>query len=122
MRMFPHHARVTRPSAVASAGTGQQNSDGVWEPGSGTPSILTTVVVFDGPVDVQDNGATVTRDAVTGVPVERADARMFLRDRSKISRIHNEDTVRITWTDGTTQDAEVAAVIRLDATVLLRFV
>lgn len=113
-RRFPHRLRITRPG---EGGGGSQNDDGEWvpdEPGGET-------LLYDELADVQDGGATVRRDAVSGVPVETADAAAFLRDANRIALVRRGDTAVVRWEDGTEQDAEVVGVVRLDAKVLLSF-
>lgn len=115
-RRYPQRVLIARVASGSTGGT--QNPDGTWTPGTPGTSTLT---VYDDWADVQDDGATVRRDMTTGVPVETADAKIYLRDVNRIALVQRGDVAHVTWKDGTEQDAEVVSVVRLDAKLLVRF-
>lgn len=94
--------------------------EGRWVPDTG-PGAVTEVLVTSQRADIQDMRAVISRD-VAGVPVETADAKAFLTDRSVMHRIRVGQSAVVTWRDGTVQQAEIAGARRLDGVVFLRFV
>lgn len=106
--MYPHRWRVVR------AGAGSQDPDtGAWVPGAGE-------VVYDGAADCQDEGETVRRDT-EGREVAISDATLYLADERAAARHKVGDRGVVTWEDGTTSDAEVARVVRLDGKLHLKW-
>lgn len=101
-------------AVITRAGSGGTTDD----EGNYTPSAATTV--YNDAVDAQDAGQVVMRDAA-GVPTVTSDVTLFLKDESKISSIQEDDIVIITWEDGTTDDARVQRVRRIDGSILCRW-
>ena len=118
-RRFPHRLRVTRPNP-ATPGSGDQDDDGVWVP-TVDPNVPGEITLYNERADVQDDGATVTRDRTTGVPVEKADAKAFLRIPGAVAAIKRGDIAHVTWEDGTISDAEIVDVVRLDGKLRMNF-
>lgn len=101
---YPHRWVCTRPDPT-DPGT-QDPDTGAWTPGSGT-------TVYDGEADCQDEGETLRRDQ-DGRPLQSSEAVLYLEDESKVADHRPGDTGTVTWEDGTTSDAEVVRVVRLD--------
>lgn len=106
---YPHQLVITRPGAGA-----QDPDTGAWVPGAAT-------TVYDDLADVQDAGVVVEQKA-DGTPVRRSDAEVFLKDESGIGGIKVGDDAVVTWEDGTTADAKVSLVRRLDGALGLEWV
>lgn len=103
---YPHRLSITRE------GTGSQDPDtGAWTPG-------TAVMIYDGPADVQDGGETIQRDS-DGRPTAVSDATAYLEDERAVGSIYVGDRAVVTWEDGTTADARVLKVVRLDGKLQL---
>jgi hypothetical protein len=105
---YRHRLKITRP------GTGTQDASGGWTAGPET-------VVLDVAADVQDHGPGIRRSAA-GEVFDESDALAFLPRGTDVGGIKPEDPARITWPDGTTQQAQVVRARRLDQTVSLKFV
>lgn len=105
---YPHHLLCKR------TGAGAQDPD----TGAHTPGAAT--VVYDGEADVQDKGEVVRRDA-SGRPEATSEATAYLEDESEIGAFRHGDVVTVTWEDGSTADAEVQRVVRLDGKLHLRW-
>jgi hypothetical protein len=108
---YPHVWTCTRPDP-ANPGT-QDPGTGAWTPGG-------TLPVYDGAADCQDEGETIQRDA-DGRPVSTSEATLYLADESRAAAHRIGDTGTVTWEDGTTSDAEVARVVRLDGKLHLKW-
>jgi hypothetical protein len=103
---YPHHLLCTRE------GTGAQDPDtGAWTPGAPT-------TVYDGAVDVQDEGETIQRDS-EGRPTQVSGGTAYLEDESAIGDFAIGDRVTVTWEDGTTADAVVQKIVRMDGKLQL---
>lgn len=76
--------------------------------------------VYDGPADCQDEGETIRRDA-DGRPVAMSAATLYLEDESAALLHDAGDTGTVTWEDGSTDDAEVVKVVRLDGKLHLKW-
>lgn len=100
----------------ATSGGGSQDDDGAF---TDNPATEDRAVVYRGRGDVQDGGKMFRRDEA-GAPVESSDAVIFLADERSISLIQEDMLVDITWEDGTTSQATVSKVRRLDGTVWVR--
>lgn len=103
---YPHRLLVTREGAGA-----QDPDTGAWTPGA-------PVSVYDGEADVQDEGETIQRDS-DGRPTKVSDATAYLADESGIGSFREGDVAVVTWEDGTTADAVVQRVVRLDGKLQL---
>lgn len=98
---YPHRLLVTRE------GAGSQDPDtGAWTPG-------TPVTIYDGPADVQDEGEAIQRDS-DGRPTKVSDATAYLADETGMGAFKERDVAVVTWEDGTTSDAVVQKIVRLD--------
>lgn len=105
---YPHRLRVTRASGGA-----QDPDTGAWTPEAAT-------VLYDGAADVQDEGEAMVRDA-DGRPLSTSDGVAYLASESAIGTMRPGDACLVTWPDGTTSDAEVLRVVRLDGKLHLRW-
>lgn len=105
---YPHTWTCTR-----SSGGTQDPDTGEWTPGA-------TTTVYSGPADCQDEGETIRRDA-DGRPVTMSEAVLYLADETAVADHRPGDTGTVTWEDGTTDDAEVAKVVRLDGKIHLKW-
>jgi hypothetical protein len=97
-------------------GTGTQDpTTGVWTP------VAADQVVYDGPADVQDRGAVLSRDG-SGRLVEVWDAEAFLPllAATVLGRIRPDQPCNIRWADGSLATAEVVRLRRLDHAVELK--
>jgi len=108
---YPHRLLITR----AVAGEGTQDPD----TGESTPG--STSRIYNGKADVQDEGKALSREP-GGRPTEMSDAVAYLEDESAIGTIKTGDLALVTWEDGTTADAMVQKVVRLDGTLFLKWV
>lgn len=79
----------------------------------------TDTVVYDGPADVQDAGASIPR-GMTGQPGKEAEATAFLPDESRVGLIEQYDEATVTTPEGRVKLGEVSATRELDGVVLLR--
>lgn len=104
----PHRWTCTR------SGTGTQDpGTGAWTPGADT-------TVFDGPADIQDGGEETSRDT-EGRLVVRSIAVMFL-DPEEAAHDHVVGDVGTgTWEDGSTDDAEIVNIRRIDGRMELKW-
>lgn len=117
--MYPHRVRVY------SVGAGTTDPDtGDYTPGAAT-------VYYEGPADVQDEGAFVSFRAETSEAVRgRSEATVFLPERADVSAIRPEHTVAVDW-DGAEptgdpdawweakDSAKVVKVVRLDKKIFV---
>lgn len=110
---YPDWLVVQKPG---SGGSRDPNT-GRWIPAPGT-------AVYDGPANVQDEGAVLSWS--DGRPVLTSDAEAFLPPllgRSAIPNMQPNFTAKIRWGgDGTMSDAQVARAVRMGVKVYLRFV
>lgn len=105
---YPHTWTCTR------SGAGSQDPDtGAWTPGADT-------TVYNGPADCQDEGTETSRDA-EGKLVVRSVSTLFLEDEGAAPDHQEGDVGTVTWEDGTTDDAEVVRIRRLDGSMELRW-
>ncbi len=79
----------------------------------------TDEVIYDGPADVQDAGASIPR-GMTGQPGKEAEATAFLPDESLVGLIEQYDEATVTTPEGRVKLGEVSATRELDGVVLLR--
>lgn len=106
---------ITAPGSVAGA---HDPVTHVFTPGG----VDTTL--YDGSADVQDVGLAVRRDP-TDQAVIQSDARAYLRKETALAAIEatrksgQPMTAVVTWRDGSTQQARVDRVRRLDGAVEL---
>lgn len=107
---YPHAIRVERAGEITGS-----------DPDTGAPVYAPPVVLYDGEADVQDVGEVLDRDP-EGTPTERSDATVFLADETALPTLEKGMTVHIDWRDGTTDDATIAKVRRMDGTLLVRYV
>lgn len=111
MSSYPHRIRIVRPGDVV----GQ-------DPDTGAPIYGEPTVVYEGAADVQDEGEVLERAAGTGEATVVSDARAYLAVPGVIARLENNLPVFIDWGDGTTDDARILRVKRIDDSVHLRWV
>ena len=108
---YPHSWRCVRDDPD---NPGSQDPDtGEWTPAADT-------VVYDGAADCQDEGEVLQRDA-EGRAVTMSEAVLYLEDEAAAPDHEPGDVGTVTWEDGSTDDAEVQKVVRLDGKLLLRW-
>lgn len=100
MDFFDHHIEVTRPPG--RDGLGRE---------SGTAS-----AVYDGPAEIQEQA--VEKRGQSGQVVRVGDAQGFLPD-DEAFELQASDMATVTRPDGTTFEATVASVTRLDQSFVL---
>lgn len=105
---YPHQWLCVRTS-----GGSQDATSGKWDPGAAN-------VVYSGPADCQDGGERESRDSEGRLVVESV-ATLFLKDASASADHRTGDVGTVTWEDGSSDDAEVVEVRRLDGTLELRW-
>lgn len=115
MSDYPHLLRVYRGTDPSG---GAQTDDGVW---TDNPALADDNEVYNDRADVQDGGVTLEKDNLAS-PANPSNAIAFLRKEKLIKDIKVDDSVEITWEDGTKDLARVAKVRRLDSSILLRYV
>jgi hypothetical protein len=106
---YPHRWRAER---IPPGGT-QDPDTGKW-------TAPYARVLYDGPADCQDEGEVIGRD-MDGRPVRSGDAVLYLANEAAAPLHIPGDTGVVTWEDGTTANAEVVRVVRLDGKLLLRW-
>lgn len=107
----PHWVWIQEPGGADT----RDPTTGRWIP---APASL----IYEGPADVQDAGAVLSRDTL-GQPVLTSDAKMFLpRSAQPMKPIKAKQTVKIDWKTGELSDAEIVQYRRMDKVVFLRFV
>lgn len=111
---YPHRLTITDPATPQGT---QDAATGAWTPDAGA----TAAVLYDGAADVQDVGAVIERDA-DGKPTLRSDATAFLADERALAAIPSGAPATVTWDDGTTAEATVVRVRRLDGSLALQWV
>lgn len=106
---------ITAPSALAGS---HDPVTHVFTPGGDDEEL------YNGSADVQDAGLAIRRDP-TDQAVIQSDARAYLRKESTLATIEAKRksgqpmTAVVTWRDGTTSQARVDRVRRLDGAVEL---
>jgi hypothetical protein len=108
---YPHKLLITRE---ASSGGTQDPDTGAWTRPAGT-------TIYNGRADVQDEGKALSRDP-EGRPTQMSDAVAYLENETAIGTIETGDHVTVTWEDGSTADARVQKVVRLDGKLHLQWV
>lgn len=108
---YPHYVRIRRTTgSTVDRDTGDVT--------------LAYETLYEGPADVQDEGAIISRRVQTSEEVRASEATIFVPRRADISAVQPEDVVDIMWVayapedpDDLTQwgdDAEVVRAIVLD--------
>ncbi len=119
---YPHYIRIRHP-------TGETDEDR-------DTGVITPVydLVYEGPADVQDEGAVLSARVETSEEVRDSTATIFLPERAKaeIALVEPEDVVQFMWgryppadpddPDAWEGDAEVVRAIRLDVKLLVKAV
>lgn len=108
---YPHWIRVRRPTGT----TEDRNTGDI---------VQTFDLIYEGPADVQDEGAVLSTRVQSGEEVRESTATIFVPERVDLSGVLPEDVVNIMWgrnppadPDDLTQweeDAEVVRYVRLD--------
>ena len=106
--MYAEHVTVTRPQP------GDTSTDGLYAAGD-------QVEVYEGAADVQDGPQRLRRRGGPGTPETDADAVLFYPPGTPLEG-RPDDRVLVRFPDGEEREATVAAAIRLDASLELRWV
>jgi hypothetical protein len=77
-------------------------------------------LLYDDECLCQDVGEVHPRVS-SGMPHLESDATLFLRDKSKITLIQPQDSVEVTYPDGSMADGKVQFARELDAAVLVLY-
>jgi hypothetical protein len=108
---YRHRAKISRPGGGAPVWD-EENNEFTTPQGAS--------VLYDDFVLCQDVGEVHPRVS-SGMTHLHSDATLFLRDKNKITLLEPNDTVEVTYPNGSKADGQVLFARELDAAVLVRF-